>query len=291
MNSSPTVAPGAICQNCGAEQVGGWCHHCGQNHHHTHRSIWHLVGETLETITHADSRLWRTLYRLAFFPGKLTLDYINGKRASQIPPIRLFVVSALVFFLATGNIFKVNLDPTAFDNKGISAQDQKDFDDLKSLKGLNSPGLKLPPAIKDWMKEQLPIAIQHPDALGAAMGQWAHHLAFLMLPISAFLLYLLFFWRRSITLFDHVIFAAHSLSFQGFFVSLVALSSAILHEGTIHTLLLISPLHLYKHMRVAYGCSRIATLTRMGLLFAGTVLGFSFLLLLLLILGLNDLHG
>ena len=109
--------------------------------------------------------------------------------------------------------------------------------------------------------------------------------------ISAFLLYLLFFWRRSITLFDHVIFAAHSLSFQGFFVSLVALSSAILHEGTIHTLLLISPLHLYKHMRVAYGCSRIATLTRMGLLFAGTVLGFSFLLLLLLILGLNDLHG
>lgn len=51
-----------------------------------------------------DSRLWRTLGLLMFRPGRLTLDYLHGKRARFVPPVRLFIAASVVFFfIATLN--------------------------------------------------------------------------------------------------------------------------------------------------------------------------------------------
>ncbi len=52
--------------------------------------------ETLEL----DGKLPRTLRALAWPPGHLTTEWLRGRRASFVSPLRLYVVAALVFFVA-----------------------------------------------------------------------------------------------------------------------------------------------------------------------------------------------
>ena len=58
-----------------------------------------LVHELLEGITHSDSRLWRTLTTLWFKPGKLTEEFVAGRRVAYLPPFRLYLILSIVFFL------------------------------------------------------------------------------------------------------------------------------------------------------------------------------------------------
>jgi len=46
-----------------------------------------------------DSRLWRTLIPLLVRPGKLTLDYLEGRRARYMPPFRMYLVLSVIFFV------------------------------------------------------------------------------------------------------------------------------------------------------------------------------------------------
>ncbi|NNF41272.1 MAG: DUF3667 domain-containing protein, partial [Woeseiaceae bacterium] len=46
-----------------------------------------------------DSRLWRTLIPLLRRPGRLTRDYLEGRRARYMPPFRTYLVLSLIFFV------------------------------------------------------------------------------------------------------------------------------------------------------------------------------------------------
>ena len=74
---------GSPCANCGTALVGPWCHACGQKGEEFHRSIWRLVAEAFEGLTNFDSRFWNTLPRLIVRPGKLTREYLDGRRAGE----------------------------------------------------------------------------------------------------------------------------------------------------------------------------------------------------------------
>jgi len=65
-------------------------------------AIGHFAGEAFESITHADSRLWRTLGYLLARPGRLTREFFEGKRVRYLPPFRLYLVISLLFFLVAG---------------------------------------------------------------------------------------------------------------------------------------------------------------------------------------------
>ena len=96
------LPPGTPCYNCTTPLVGQWCHARGQAPRDFHRSAWALAAEAFESFFHADGRLWRTLWRLVRNPARLTRDFLTGKRAPQIPPLRLFLVVLLVVFLVGG---------------------------------------------------------------------------------------------------------------------------------------------------------------------------------------------
>lgn len=93
----------AACANCGTPLAGEFCHACGQVGH-VHRSVGHILEEFLHGLYHFDSKAWRTLPLLAFRPGKLTYDYVHGKRARYIAPLALFLLSVFVMFLVFGLI-------------------------------------------------------------------------------------------------------------------------------------------------------------------------------------------
>jgi hypothetical protein len=91
-----------VCANCGAPLSGDYCAACGQKHEPHIHALGHFAGEALESVTHADSRLWRTLGYLLVKPGRLTREFFDGRRASYLPPFRLYLVISLAFFLVAG---------------------------------------------------------------------------------------------------------------------------------------------------------------------------------------------
>ena len=53
-----------VCANCHAALAGEYCAACGQRHEPHMHTVAHFAGEAFESISHADSRLWRTLWYL-----------------------------------------------------------------------------------------------------------------------------------------------------------------------------------------------------------------------------------
>jgi hypothetical protein len=87
------------CLNCGAYMRGQYCAVCGQRAHSRLISLWELVRDAFGDLFELDSRLWQTLIPLLLRPGKLTHDYLQGRRARYMPPFRMYLVLSLLFFV------------------------------------------------------------------------------------------------------------------------------------------------------------------------------------------------
>ena len=87
------------CLNCGSELHGQYCGHCGQRASSRLISLWELTRDAFGDLFELDSRLWRTLVPLLVRPGKLTKDYLEGRRARYMPPFRMYLVLSVIFFV------------------------------------------------------------------------------------------------------------------------------------------------------------------------------------------------
>ena len=87
------------CLNCGEVLTGQHCSHCGQPARVRVLSLWGLIRDVVGDLLDVDSRVWRTLWPLAFRPGLLTQEFLRGRRARYTPPFRMYLVLSLVFFL------------------------------------------------------------------------------------------------------------------------------------------------------------------------------------------------
>src|SRR5688572_12792493 len=87
------------CLNCGTHVHGKYCHVCGQENIEPKESFWHLVTHFFNDITHFDGKFFHSLKYVLFRPGKLPLEYIKGRRASFLNPIRMYVFTSAVFFI------------------------------------------------------------------------------------------------------------------------------------------------------------------------------------------------
>lgn len=122
------------CLNCGTRLVGEFCHECGQSGHSIRRPFWGLMGETLETFFSIDGRVALTLPNLLLKPGKITRDYLDGKRTRFIPAFRLYVLASLIFFiimpLVTGQGLSINVGGSGSMEEARAAVEQ-DYADGK----------------------------------------------------------------------------------------------------------------------------------------------------------------
>ena len=103
----------SACLNCGTALVGRHCHECGQAAH-VHKTLRAFFHDLLHGVFHFEGKVWRTLPLLAWRPGRLTREYVAGRRASYVSPIALFL---FVVFL-TFAVFNVLGNPISFDNQG-----------------------------------------------------------------------------------------------------------------------------------------------------------------------------
>ncbi|HEY8469203.1 MAG TPA: DUF3667 domain-containing protein [Longimicrobiales bacterium] len=84
--------------NCGEPLGGPYCSHCGQADTALDVPLRRVVGELLAELFDADSRVWRTGRTLLLRPGLLTAEYNAGPRARYLPPLRVYMLSSLLFF-------------------------------------------------------------------------------------------------------------------------------------------------------------------------------------------------
>jgi len=87
------------CMNCGKALTGQYCGNCGQRARSRLISMWELLSDAFGDLFEIDSRIWRTLGPLLVRPGKLTYEYLQGRRARFMPPFRTYLVLSILFFL------------------------------------------------------------------------------------------------------------------------------------------------------------------------------------------------
>lgn len=95
------------CLNCATIVQGRFCHVCGQENIEPKETFWSMLFHFFNDITHFDGKFFTTLKDLLFKPGFLSAEYIRGRRASYLHPIRMYVFTSALFFL----VFFAATDP------------------------------------------------------------------------------------------------------------------------------------------------------------------------------------
>jgi hypothetical protein len=112
--------------------------------------------------------------------------------------------------------------------------------------------------------------------------------SFLLVPISLPFLWLLFWSRRDITMYDHAVFSLYSLSFMALMFSLLFILRRLgLDLLAIVVLLGVPPVHMFLQLRGTYVLGRGAALWRTAALLMTAGLVFVLYLIVILILSVN----
>lgn len=289
----PALAPPA-CENCGAPVTERFCGQCGQRVEPPVHSLWHFTHVALEDLTHADSRLWRTLGALSFKPGFLTREFLAGRRARYLPPVRLYLVLSVVFFLWAS----------------VAPQRQELFQVRMSDKGATVKPLCQPGETRQQCAQRVcdnaaydgpwrhfvtttghQVCVRSVLDNGKSMrATFLHNVPramFLFLPLLAAVM-MLMYWRPRHYYVEHLLLFLHNHAFVFLLLLLSGLVSALL-QGLSRWIDLAVTLYIawyaYRSMRVVYGQSRGLTVGKL------VVLSFFYLVAGSLMLALTSLYS
>jgi hypothetical protein len=165
------IPVGTPCANCETPLAGPHCHECGQLAEDFHKSVWKLMVEAVESLLHLDGRLFSTLPALVRNPGKLTRDYMEGRRASQVAPFRMFLVILLIAFFVGHAALKAGEKHEAADGEHAAVAGAPAF---KYNGRVATPGSE---AMAEFEREvmadpDLSVA-EKQTQIAAARGDWA----------------------------------------------------------------------------------------------------------------------
>ncbi|WP_229445499.1 DUF3667 domain-containing protein [Massilia sp. Leaf139] len=249
-----------VCPNCATRIAGKFCQGCGQPAHLHVPSAREFLHEFIAHYVAVEGKLWKSLGLLLFRPGRLTRDYIEGKRARYVEPLRLYLSFSIIFFA----IFKlggVNIgigapdtpparkaevavaQKAGTDNQAVvaaatrererareesRARRQDDDPTLLQLDdGDDAKAIKLAASIHPALGSKVARFLQLPAhelkaALLRALSSYAPYAIFLLMPVFAALLKLLYFGsgRRY---GEHLLFALHTNAFAFLALSLLLL--------------------------------------------------------------------
>ncbi len=123
------------CQNCQTPLDGDYCGNCGQRNVDLERPIWDLVAGLIRETFEVDGRAWLTIKTLFRHPGVLTSEFLAGRRRKYTPPLRLYLVTSISFFVLVAWLAEsgVLLDPGQDPVFDAAVQAQFLSDDLPRL--------------------------------------------------------------------------------------------------------------------------------------------------------------
>lgn len=130
------------CLNCGAIVEERYCTRCGQENVEPKESVGHLIRHFFEDITHFDGKFFVTVKDLIIRPGFLTREYVAGRRATYLNPIRMYIFISAVFFVSLFAGSKESDDHAEGDPQAVNAFRQQLADSLRGVRGVGFDSLR-----------------------------------------------------------------------------------------------------------------------------------------------------
>ncbi|MDB5030271.1 DUF3667 domain-containing protein [Mucilaginibacter sp.] len=118
------------CLNCGAELQGKFCHVCGQENLQIRENFGHMMNHAISDYFHFDHQFFHTLKPLLFQPGKLTNEYMAGRRVQYLHPVKMYIFISLVYFLL---LFKTGNEPIKATHTKDKAVTKKELDSTNKV--------------------------------------------------------------------------------------------------------------------------------------------------------------
>lgn len=120
-----------ICLNCGSSLDGtyNYCPKCGQENQNNNVSFKMLLGDFFNTYLAIDSRFAKSFKPFLIQPGRLTNEYVKGKRMSYAHPVRLYLIISVFYFFILSKVGPQLTDDNASSidvNDNLSKNPQKD---------------------------------------------------------------------------------------------------------------------------------------------------------------------
>jgi hypothetical protein len=91
------------CLNCGAPLHGPFCAACGQRAVPPDPTVRELAGDAWRELSGYDGRIMATIRGLSR-PGFLTREYLDGRRAHYLPPVRVYLVVSVIYFVIAASV-------------------------------------------------------------------------------------------------------------------------------------------------------------------------------------------
>jgi hypothetical protein len=183
------VAPN--CLNCGTRLHGKFCHACGQKATPANVKLHDFVHEATHEFLHLDGKILNTLKLLVTKPGQLTIEFLEGRRARYISPLRVYLTFSLIFFTLAA------LLPRALEG---------------AMKMKGGTGLKGDTEFERRLERGFGKVDQHPEVLGEAVLHHLPKVMFVLMPVFALIVWA-FYRRQQRFYIPHLYYSVHFHAF------------------------------------------------------------------------------
>jgi Protein of unknown function (DUF3667) len=136
------------------------------------------------------------------------------------------------------------------------------------------------------IKGRIYRALVNPDLALYKLKSTAYKFSFMLIPISLPFLWLMFFWKRGVAMYDHGVFALYSLSFMSLLFTAAALLAMMGVSSMVAIcIIFVPPVHMFAQLRGTYGLGLFAALWRTIALLC--ICGTAFVLFLLFVVAMT----
>lgn len=230
------------CLNCAHELKGGYCHRCGQKDLPKRQTLWELIENYIGSTFSFESKFFRTVSWLLFRPGVPAYEYLQGRRERYYHPVRAYAFISLVFFFLLFGTSRTSREKPIF--SGMDFQNiwgevygRSDLIKYRNLASYDSAQAALAPDKRDGtigsvlMRTSYRLMDRYKtdggwaafqDDLSSEMGNNYPKVLFLMLPLVALMLKVLYL-RRDFLYSEHLVFTLYFYNFIFLMASLILL--------------------------------------------------------------------
>ena len=137
------------------------------------------------------------------------------------------------------------------------------------------------------LKGKINRALVNPDLALYKLKSTAYKFSFMLIPISLPFLWLMFFWKRGVAMYDHGVFSLYSLSFMSLLFTVAALMAMMGVSSAVVAMcvIFVPPVHMFAQLRGTYGLGVFAASWRTIALLC--ICGTAFVLFLLFVVAMT----
>ena len=250
------------CLNCGAELQGGYCHVCGQENRKL--SMREIFEEFVDILVIFDRSFLKTLKKLLFRPGELSLAFLAGERTKYIRPMKIYLIFSFIFFIVSFTNFSLN-EGNIQVSLSDTAENQTELSQAEEIENLKNEIDDIPEMFSSKtdkiIKNKLTNLLNNPQLFFENFKELLPKMIFLLLPLYALILKL-HYSRRKIAYINHFVYTLN-LHSVGFFLLIInKLTSAIFPDSIAQffsLLIICFPIWQYISMKKIYNQSGAKT--------------------------------